>query len=366
MIKVNPIRTMAVTAALAASTAVLAHNPIQRQKNTFLTEKYIKANESGRDEFVSQKNLVSEVTSDAVKKITRGENSANTDFDKAVDYYNKSMDYQQRYAVTKKTYENLQTRLYNMEKAIDQAYIDCEAYGDIMIVPRWHYRFYPSFDTRLINFDLEDLRTRTAKDMESLYELKDKIEYIMEEANGKTEHTTPDKTEYDVDKLAQKHLKMSYEEFAEKYKDELEFCKTVTYADLYSMNETQKKVYAQAKAYAKEMLEITTNEAHTVNWNVGELKVNEALKASEDMLTISDFEDDGITEEGLKSIQSGIMYKAFEDALTAKYKDLAPTGMTGTTADGKSYNAVKKLVDGKVLILNPNGSVYDINGHLIK
>ena len=207
MMKINSTRALTLAAAITASAALFANKSMHKTNNAFVSEKYIKADENIKDEYVPQLNSAGTEKISETKQVgvTRSEDSANVDFDKAVEYYNTSMNYQQRYGVTRKTYDNLQTRLYNMEKAIDQAYTDCEAYGDIMIVPRWHYRFYPSFDTRLINFDLEDLRTRTTKDMESLYELKDKIEYIIEDANGKTEHTTPDKTEYDVDKLPQKH-----------------------------------------------------------------------------------------------------------------------------------------------------------------
>lgn len=296
-------------------------------------------------------------------KVSRPSNPA---FDRAADYYNNKMSSYQRYSVTTNTYSNLETRLYNMEKAIDQAYIDCDAYGDIMIVPRWHYRFYPYFEDRLLNFDIEDMRTRTTKDMASLYELKDKIEYIIEDANGETKHNKPAKTEYDVDKLAQKYLGMSYAEFAKKYKNELEFCKTVTYADLSSMNETQRFVYSKAKAYAKEMLQITVNEAHTVNWDAGERKLDETLKATGDMYAVSDFEYDGITEQGLADLKSGIMYKAFEEALIAKYNQLEPTAIGGAKSDENQNKSCKRVVNGAVLIFNPDGSIYDLSGNRIK
>ena len=287
-------------------------------------------------------------------------------FDKAVDYYNDNMSYMQRSSVTTKTYENLQTRLYNMEKAIDNAYIDCEAYSDIMIVPRWHYRFYPYFEDKLINFNVDEVRDRTTKDMDSLNELKDKVEYIIEEANGETEHTIPEKTDYNVDNLAKKYLGMSYQEFKEKYSEELEFCKTVTYADLTSMTETQRYVYGKAKAYVKEMLQITINEAHTTNWNTGERKLEETLKASGDMYTISDFEDEGIDEKGLAEIKSGIMFKAFEQALIDKYNELNPTSIDEVNVDTKPQKPVKRLVNGEILIFNPDGSVYDLKGNKIK
>lgn len=296
----------------------------------------------------------------------RASKSSNPDFDKAVNYYNTKMNYFNRYEVTQDTYTNLEQRLYKMEKNIDQAYIDCDAYSDIMIVPRWHYRFYPYYEDKLLNFDIDEVRTKTAKDMESLHQLKDKVEYIIEEANGEKTHNEPAKTEYDIEALAQKHLGMSYEDFANQYKDELDFCKTVTYADLASMNETQRMVYAKAKAYAKEMLSITINEAHKVNWDTGERKLDETMKATSDMYTISEFENDGITDSGLSEIQSGIMYKAFEEALINKYKELDPSGISTVTTESQQQKPVKRVVNGAVLIFNPDGSVYDLKGNRIK
>ena len=307
-------------------------------------------------------------TPKAIRKsgLINTEKSVNTGFEKAIDFYNTQMTSFQKYQVTSNTYDNLYQRLYNMERAIDQAFIDCEAYSDINIVPRWHYRYYPNINDKLLNFDIAEIRTRTTNDMNSLHELKDKIALIIEDANGIEEHTGPSKTEYDVDKLAQKYFGMSYEEFDAKYHDELEFCKTVTYADLNSMNETQRYVYAQAKAYAKEMIEITINEAHTTNWDAGEKKLNETIKATGDMMTISDFEYDGITEEGLNKIQSGIMYKAFEEALTDKYNELDRTGIENVEVNPTQKKPIKRNVNGQILIFNPDGSVYDATGKRIK
>ena len=306
------------------------------------------------------------LSSNRASDVNRVSVPENPNFDKAAEYYNTKMDYNQRYQVTQNTYTNLEQRLYNMEKNINQAYQDCEAYSDIMIMPRWHYSFYPYFEDRLINFNIDEIRTRTANDMESLHQLKDKVEYIMEEANGTTEHNEPAKTQYDIEALAQTYLGMSYEEFAETYKDELEFCKTVTYADLTSMNETQRMVYAKAKAYAKEMLTVTINEAHTVNWDVQERKLDETMKATGDMYTISEFEDDGITQEGISKLESGIMYKAFEQALIDKYNELNPTDVKEIESDSSAKKPIKRIVNGAVLVFNPDGSVYDLKGNKIK
>jgi len=299
-------------------------------------------------------------------EITSNSRTTNPDFNKAVDFYNNNMSSYQRYSVTSNTYLNLEQNLYNMEQKINQAFIDCDAYSDIVIMPRWHYRYYPRFDDKLLNFDIDELRKRTTKDMESLYQLRDKIEYIIEDANGESTHNKPQKKEYNVDKLAIKHLGMSYENFASKYRKELDMCKTVTYADLASMNETQRTVYAKAKAYAAEMLELTITEAHTVNWDAGERKTQETLKASGDMYTISDFEYDGITTNGLNQIKSGVAYKSFEKALIDKYKELNKTGNEEISADKKIKTPVKRVINGVVLIFNPDGSIYDTSGKRIK
>lgn len=364
MIKISPIRTIAVAAALTVSSSAIAQKYLHRQQNKFSTEQLINIYQAPQDEFVSQAKTKAEKA--PAINYTQSRTNANLDFEKAVNYYNSEMNEYQRYDVTQKTYNNLEQRLYKMEKAIDQAFIECEAYKDINIVPRWHYRYYPNLDDKLLNFDIEEIRTRTSADMESLHQLKDKIEYIMEEANGDETHTEPSKTEYDINVLAQKHLGMSYEEFTEQYKDELEFCKTVTYADLTSMNPTQRMVYSKAKAYAKEMLTTTINEAHTVNWDTGERKVEETMKTTSDMYTISEFEDDGITDEGLNKIQSGIMYKAFEEALISKYNELNPTEVKEISADSKQNKPVKRVVKGSVLIFNPDGTIYDTKGNRIK
>lgn len=365
--KINAIRTAIIAAAMTIPASSAALNYLQKQNNTIL-EKF----ENPRDEFVRQaksNDYVVNSKTDEINNISSINNSSNPDFEKAIDYYNKKMNYNQRYDVTTNTYDNLQTRLYNMEKAINQAYIDCEAYSDINIVPRWYYRFYPYFEDKLINFDIDNLRERTTNDMESLHELKDKIAYIIEEANGETTHKEPTKTEYDVDILAQKHFGMSYAEFSETYKNELDFCKTVTYADLIAMNETQRYVYAKAKAYAKEMLLTTINEAHVVNWDTGEKKLEETLKASGDMYIISEFEDDGITNENLSQIQSGIMFKAFEDALLNKYYELninKTDNISNTKIQSKLKKSVKYFKNGKVIIVSPNDSSCDLNGQKLR
>lgn len=286
-------------------------------------------------------------------------------FNEAIEFYNK-MNPIDRSDMTYKINTNAQEKLYKMEKAIDDAFIECDAYKDIVIIPRNYYRYYPNFNDKLLKFDIEEIRNTTHKDMQSLDTLKDKINYIIEEANGESEHKTPEKTDFDIEKLAQKHLKMSYEEFSAKYKDELEFCKTVTYADLNSMNETQRMVYSRAKAYATEMLQTTINEAHTTNWDASEKRLAESTKAGDDMQILLDFEMDGITKEGLDKIKSGIMFKALEDTLISEYQGSNPNGVEDVQANKDEKKSKKVIVNGAVIILQPDGSVYDASGRKLK
>lgn len=300
-----------------------------------------------------------------ISQKVRSSKAQNSQFQNAVNYYNEKMDSSQRSDVSYSAYNILQTKLYEMEKAIDNAFLECETYQDIAIVPKRYYRFYPNFNDKLINFDIDSIRNLTAKDMAELHELKDKIEYIMESANGITEHSEPNKTEFDIEALAEKHLGMSYEEFATKYKEELEFCKTVTAADLNSMTETQRMVYAKVKAYATEMLTTTINEAHNTNWDAGERKQAETSKATDGMSVISNFETDGISASGLAKIESGITYKAFEEALVNKYQESEANGIDKIVTDKKDRSK-KVLINGQVLIFTPDGSIYNTSGQKIK
>ena len=369
MLKINPIKTIAVAAAFTAVTSAAAQNRPQKP-SAFLTEQFNNFDKSLKDEFVSQQKFGYLNAGEKVEKSsTRTDNSTNKDFDKAVNFYNDRMTSDERYAVTRKTYDNLETRLYNFEQELDKAFQNCEGYQDIVIVPRWHYRYYRQFNDNLINFDIEDIRTRTSKDMESLNKLKDNAVRVIEKANGITSRKEPEKTKYDVDELAKKHFGMSYEEFKEKYKDELEYCKHFTYADFKLMDEVQADVYGKAKSYAIEMLNTTIEEAHIVNWNIGEKKVDETIKASNDMYIVSGFEYDGITKKGLDGFESGITFKAFEDALFNKYEELKNNERTGFNTKKTKDNlkkTIKCAVDGDVLIFNPNGTIFDIKGNRIK
>ena len=114
------------------------------------------------------------------------------------------------------------------------------------------------------------------------------------------------------------------------------------------------------------MLNTTITEAHTVNWDAGERKTEETLKATGDMYAISEFEYDGITEQGLSDLQSGIMYKSFEEALISKHQEYDPTGIKDVKVKSGGNEPIKRVVHGEILIFHPNGSVFDSQGRKIK
>ena len=293
------------------------------------------------------------------------------EFIKAVDCYNTKMDQTQRHSVTVMTNNNLTIRMRNMERDIETAYQNCAAFNDpdIMVVRTSPYRYwsYTRFYDRLIKFDIDEIRTRTTKDMDSLNEIREKVEHIIKDANGETNYEAQKKTEYDVDAIAKKHLGMSYQEFAKKYAKELEQCKYVTYADLYNMDSTMAYVYDRAKSYAAEMLDTTILEAHNTHWDTQERLLYASLDASSDVYAVSEFEWEGITDDGLNEIQTGLMYKSFEEALIDKYREIDSTGIGDSQVEQLPNGFIKVRKDGKVYIYNPaENTYYDLNGHRIK
>ena len=120
---------------------------------------------------------------------------SDNDLKNAINNYNK-LDYYNRSKLTYETSDSVQSKLYKMERRIDDVFANCRAYQDICIIPKWHYRYYPYMQEKLINFDVQEIRTRTDADMKSLQNLKDKIEYSIEDANGEKEHNNPKQMQY--------------------------------------------------------------------------------------------------------------------------------------------------------------------------
>ena len=303
----------------------------------------------------------SNVKSEQVDKISK-KNSDN-DLNNAIDNYNK-LDYYDRSAITYETSDSVQSKLYRMEREIDDAFANCKAYQDICIIPRWHYRYYPYMQEKLLNFDIQEVRTRTDADMKSLQNLKNKIEYVIEDANGEKEHKKPETTHYDIEELAQKHLGMSYADFDKEYHNELEFCKTVTYADFNLMNERQAFVYGKAKAYAKEMLETTINDARKTRLDYGERLLDETNKTSDDLIAMSDFEFDGINDENWAKLKSGIVINSFKEVLKKNLSGNKPNGINDLITKASLTKSIKKIENGEVVVIKPDGLKYDIKGIL--
>lgn len=288
---------------------------------------------------------------------------SDNDLKNAINNYNK-LDYYNRSKLTYETSDSVQSKLYKMERRIDDAFANCKAYQDICIIPKWHYRYYPYMQEKLINFDVQEIRTRTDADMKSLQNLKDNIEYSIEDANGEKEHNNPTTTHYDIDELAKKHLGMSYADFDKEYHDELEFCKTVTYADFNSMSERQTFVYGKAKAYVKEMLETTINEARNTRFNYGERLLDETNKTSDDLSIITTFELDGINDDSWTKLKSSIVINSFKDVLKKNLSENKPNGINDLIVKPLTRKTIKKIENGKVIVITQNGLKYNTNGIL--
>ena len=167
-----------------------------------------------------------------------------------------------------------------------------------------------------------------------------------------------------IEELAQKHLGMSYADFDKEYHDELEFCKTVTYADFNSMSERQTFVYGKAKAYAKEMLKTTINEARNTRLNYGERLLDETNKTSDDLSIITTFELDGINDDSWTKLKSGIVINSFKDVLKKNFSENKPNGINDLIVKPLTRKTIKKIENGKVIVITQNGLKYNINGIL--
>ena len=284
-----------------------------------------------------------------------------TEFQKAIDYYNTVMGSYQKYNITQDTYLALEKVLSEMEQGINEAFNNCKAYSEILITPSWYYRFYPYLMNHLDSFDIEEIRTKTSESMESLQNLKQEVEDIIAKAGGKEKGDTVERTSYDIEALAVKHLGMSYKDFAKNNRSIIEKCKTMTLAGMASLTPSEADAYSRLQAYAKEMIEITVQEAHTVRWNAGDRKVEETLKATGDMYKISEFEYDGISEQGLNELESDIMYNTFKKTLIDAYNKINPDGMDEVSANKRKD--VWKEPDGKGgLTIHIREQDFDLHG----
>ena len=59
------------------------------------------------------------------------------------------------------------------------------------------------------------------------------------------------------------------------------------------------------------------------------------------------------------------MFKSFEDALVAKYRESNPNAINDAKADAQQKTPIKRLINGTIKIFKQNG-VYDLNGHKTK
>ena len=131
------------------------------------------------------------------------------------------------------------------------------------------------------------------------------------------------------------------------------------------MNERQAFVYGKAKAYAKEMLETTIDEARNTRFNYGERLLDETTKTSDDLSTITDFELDGIKDDSWTKLKSGIVINSFKEVLKKNLSENKPNGINDLiTTEPLTTKSIKKFENGKVVVITPNGLKYNTNGIL--
>ena len=237
----------------------------------------------------------------------------------AIDYFNIRDDQtnQRRRTIVDNTYAKGEEIMHQLSSDINEAYVNCRAYENITLIPRRWFRWYRPTD--FVNFDLAEIQKDAKENIQSLNKLRDDLQTAFETAHGtpKNEHQKPEDVDIDMEALALQHLGMSYEEFEQEYKDELEIIKTITTAELNSPNTPQrvKDAHYKAKQYAynltareKEIMRDTRTES-------GNREMQEVFDYGDSMMIIEEMKDDGITEENFAQLTNPIMYRAFVDTL---------------------------------------------------
>ena len=130
------------------------------------------------------------------------------------------------------------------------------------------------------------------------------------------------------------------------------------------MNERQAFVYGKAKAYAKEMLETTINDARKTRLDYGERLLDETNKTSDDLIAMSDFEFDGINDENWAKLKSGIVINSFKEVLKKNLSGNKPNGINDLITKASLTKSIKKIENGEVVVIKPDGLKYDIKGTL--
>ncbi len=266
---------------------------------------------------------------------------------KAIDYFNK-LSYYERSDVMTRTGELGYQRCSKMEQDYNSAFEQCEAYKLIKARP-------DRFEDK-IRFDFQEVHDDVDKALKSLNELKDKLQKIIENANGVKKHTIPEMTQYDLDEIANRILGMSYEEFINSY--DLEFTKSTTINDL---NNEQKIIYDKARAYVKEIKKLARDELQNTRWDWGEKLSDETRKYSDASVQLVDYTDEDyiLTENAIDNLSSGIVRESFKEALFEKYN---ATGINLTqeneeSPNGKFYNTQTHQVE-----IIKDGQNFDLNG----
>ena len=289
----------------------------------------------------------------------------------AIDNFNIEDDqtYERRKAIIDDAYARGEEIMHQLSSDINQAYVDCEAYENITLIPRRWFRWYRPAE--FVNFDLAEIQKDAKNNIASLNKLQDDLQTAFEKAHGtpKEEHQKPQDIDIDMEALAQKHLGMSYEEFEKEYKDELEIIKTITIAELNSPDTPQrvKDAHYKAQQYAYHLTAREKEVMRDIRTDSGNKEMQEVFDYGDNMMVIEEMKDDGISEENFAKITNPIMYRAFTQALL---KGDTANGVDKKNADTFTPKTVKGVFENRPVIVNEYKKgkvrVFSVNGMFLE
>ena len=116
----------------------------------------------------------------------------------------------------------------------------------------------------------------------------------------------------------------------------------------------------------KSVMQVPKLDKIVINIGLGETKDNpKALdNAMNDLSIITDFEFDGINDENWAKLKSGIVINSFEEVLKKNFSGNNPNGINDLITKPSLTKSIKKIENGEVVVITPNGLKYHVNGTL--
>ena len=307
-----------------------------------------------------------------LKKVsgTKTSSSIPVELQAAVNYFNINDDdtEDRRSNIVGNTYTKGEAILHALTSDIDNTHENCAAYKNINLIPKKWFRWYRPVE--FVNFDLREIQEDAIKNITSLNKLQDDIQKAFETAHGtpEAEHITPKSVDIDMETFAQNYLGMSYEEFAQKYKDELEKIKTITNAELNSANTPQslKDVHYKAQQYAYALTNREKEIMRDVRTESGNREKQEVFDYGDNMYVVEDMKLYGITPENFEKITNPVMYRAFTGALSDAYQTATDIEVLNTDSSKNIHAKEVKTINGTACFKGKDGHWYTFSGVCIK